>query len=232
MNYIILAAGKGTHLNPITLDFPKSLFKLNDETTILKRLVTMIKKYDRSAEIVVVTGFMKELIEEEVSDVSFVHNPFFELTNSNASLWFSRDYLDADQVTVINGDIVVSEKLVKERICKATEKPIVLLDSSIMKNSDWNVEIDNDKVIVISENLDNYYGEYAGIVKLERHSAFLLKKSVEEMLNKGLYDQWYEDALIRMIFRNNFSLYYEDISDYKWTEITDVGDLTIAKKIK
>lgn len=47
-----------------------------------------------------------------------------------------------------------------------------------------------------------------------------------------MYDQWYEDVFNRLIFKDNFNLYYEDISDYQWTEITDIKDLVNARKIK
>ena len=54
--YIILSAGKGVKLQPLTLNHPKSLYKLDGKTTILQRLVRMIRKYDAGAEIVVVVG--------------------------------------------------------------------------------------------------------------------------------------------------------------------------------
>ena len=53
MTYIILSAGKGVKLQPLTLNHPKSLYKLDDKTTILQRLVRKIRKYDAEAEIVV-----------------------------------------------------------------------------------------------------------------------------------------------------------------------------------
>lgn len=232
MNYILLAAGKGSHLHPITLDYPKPLFKLNDDETVIKRTVHLIKKYDQNAEIAVVTGFMKQLIESEIKKVHFCHNPFYSITNSSASLWFAKEYLDAEQVTIINGDIVLSEKLMQEKICKEVNKPIAYLDSSIQKNSDWNVQVNKDKVVVISEDLEEYHGEYAGIIKLEKKSAHVLKEALEEMINKEMYDQWYEDVFNRLIFKDNFNLYYEDISDYQWTEITNIKDLVNARKIK
>ena len=46
MTYIILSAGKGVKLQPLTLNHPKSLYKLDDKTTILQRLVRKIRKYD------------------------------------------------------------------------------------------------------------------------------------------------------------------------------------------
>ena len=99
MTYIILVAGKGTHLQPLTLKQPKSLYKLDGETTVLQRLVRKIRKYDSYAEIVVVVGFMYKHIKKEMlpENVKFVHNPFYDTTSSIASLWFAREYLQRVQ---------------------------------------------------------------------------------------------------------------------------------------
>ena len=115
MTYIILSAGKGVKLQPLTLNHPKSLYKLDDKTTILQRLVRMIRKYDAEAEIVVVVGYMYKQIQKELEDdnVKFVHNPFYSVTGSMASLWFAKDFLQRENVTIINGDIVSSEKLTR-----------------------------------------------------------------------------------------------------------------------
>ena len=66
--YIILSAGKGVKLQPLTLNHPKSLFKLDDKTTILQRLVRKIREYDAEAEIVVVVGYMYKQIQKELED--------------------------------------------------------------------------------------------------------------------------------------------------------------------
>ena len=78
MTYIILAAGMGTSLQPLTLKTPKSLYKLDRHSTVLQRLVRTIRKYDQTAEIVVVAGFMYEhvLREVEKENVIIVRNPF------------------------------------------------------------------------------------------------------------------------------------------------------------
>ena len=231
MTYIFLVAGKGSRLHPLTLNYPKSLYKLDESTTVIKRMVGLIKKHDKNARIVMVTGFMRELIEKEVEDASFVYNPFFEITNSIASLWFARDHMDADQVTIINGDIVMSEKLVRDILCTPTDRPIVLFDSSIKKNGDYNVQTADNKVVVMSKELDEYHGEYAGVTKLDKISSRFLRENIETMVEQGHYDQWYENALVQMIFRENFALYYKDICDYTWTEVDNTGDLIYAKKI-
>lgn len=60
MTYIILIAGTGSRLHPITNEAPKTLYRLDAETTVLKRMVTLIQKYDQEADIILVTGFKHE----------------------------------------------------------------------------------------------------------------------------------------------------------------------------
>ena len=136
MTYIFLVAGKGTRLHPITLSYPKTLFKLDDNVTVIQRMVNMIQRYDSDAKFIVVTGFMDQQIRNELSGVTFVYNPFYSVTNSIASLWFARElFADDDNITILNGDIVMEDSLIEEILTKKTDKPIVLLDSSVKKTA-------------------------------------------------------------------------------------------------
>ena len=231
MKYIFMVAGKGSRLNPLTLDNPKSIFKLDQDTTLIKRMVNLIRKYDTEADIVVVTGHKHKSIEKELDNVTFRNNPFYEVTNSIASLWFAREHLDSDNVVLIDGDIVMSEKLVEDVVCQPTGKALVLLDSSINEDGDYNVQVSGNRVLVMSKELKDYYGEYAGITKLDRISASLMKSEIENMVDLGYFDQWYENALVQMIFKSDFELFYVDVSEYEWTEVDDVSDLIHAKRI-
>jgi choline kinase len=192
----------------------------------------MIKTYDPSGNIIVVLGFMQNKIREELADynVRFIVNPFYNVTNSIASLWFAQEFLSED-VVLLDADIVMEDNLIQNVICVPTDKPYVLLDSSIKKSGDYNVQVIDDKVVVMSKNLDNYYGEYAGITKLDRKTSALLKKELNVLINEGAYDQWYEDALVQMIFNEDFELYYKDICNFSWTEVDCVSDMLLAKKI-
>ena len=226
-----MVAGKGTRLQPLTLKHPKSMYKLDENTTLLQRMVKLIKKHDADADIVIVTGHMHRAIEDQVDGVRFVYNPFYEVTNSIASLWFAMDELDTDNVVLIDGDIVMSDDLIRDIICKPVDKPVVLVDSSIKTDGDYNVEISGDNVLVMSKELDNYYGEYAGVTKLDHDSALKMRDEMNNMIEEGFYDQWYENALVQLIFKNDFKLYYIDISNYEWTEVDSVNDLLLAKRI-
>lgn len=232
--YIILSAGKGVKLQPLTLNHPKSLYKLDDKTTILQRMVRMIRKYDAKAEIVVVVGYMCKQIQKELEDdnVKFVLNPFYSVTSSMGSLWFAKDYLQRENVTIINGDIVASDKLMQEVICQYTDYPTVLLDSTHKDANKYNVQVQGELVCVMSKNLTEYAGNYASIVKLDAVTSRFLQEQIDQMVNEEMYNLFYEDALVQMIFQKNFELYYKDIKDYKWTEVDCVDDLLKARQIQ
>lgn len=234
MTYIILSAGKGVKLQPLTLNHPKSLYKLDDKTTILQRLVRKIRKYDDEAEIVVVVGYMYNQIQKELEDdnVKFVHNPFYSVTSSMGSLWFAKDFLQRENVTIVNGDIVASDNLIKDVVSQHTDYPYVLLDSTHKDANKYNVQVQDDLVCVMSKNLTEFEGNYASITKLDAVSSRFLLEQLNQMVNEEMYNLFFEDALVQMIFQKNFELYYKDIKDYKWTEVDCVDDLLKARQIQ
>ena len=220
-------------MHPLTLSHPKSLYKLDAITTILQRLVRVIKSYDVEAEVVVVVGYMYKQIKYELEDdnVKFVHNPFFSVTSSMGSLWFAKNYLQRENVTIINGDIVASDKLLQDVICPHIDYPCVLLDSTHRDANKYNVQVQGDLVCVMSKNLTEYLGNYASVTKLDAVSSRFLLEQLKQMVSEESYDLFYEDALVQMIFQKNFELYYKDIKDYQWTEVESVDDLLKARQI-
>lgn len=233
MTYIILSAGKGEKLRPLTLNHPKSLYKLDNHTTVLQKLVRLIRQCDSEAEIVVVVGYMYQQIKHELEDdnVKFVHNPFYSVTGSMGSLWFAKDYLQRENVTIINGDIVASKELMSDVICQHTDYPCILLDSSRRSENKYNVQVQGDMVCVMSKNLTEFMGNYASVSKLDAVSSRFLLEQLNLMINDEMYGLFYEDALVQMIFEKNFELYYKDIKNYTWTEVDTVDDLLKAQLI-
>jgi choline kinase len=228
MRVIILAAGIGSRLKPFTENTPKGLFRLGKEVTILERMVNLVKRHSE-AEICVVTGFLHERIENLLSGVSFVYNPFYRVTNSIASLWFAREYLD-DDVIITNSDIVVEERLFID-LLKIGGAATVLMDSSKKYDADYKVATYDDRVVIMSKELRTYSGEYAGITKLSKDSALQLRRKIEVMVEEEQIDEWYETALVNMILNDSFVLNCFDISQYQWVEVDTVDDLLAARKI-
>ena len=231
--YIILAAGKGKNLQPLTLKYPKTSFHLDEQITILQRMVRNIRKYDKNAEIVVVVGYLSNTIRHELADdnCKFVENPFYEVTNSISSVWFARQYMERENVTIVHGDVVFCDEIFENYMVKKTDRPFVLVDSSYDKPEVYNAVIKDSRILVMSNKLENYNAKYCCMTKLDAVSARLLKREVDSMIHNNMYDQFFEDSLVQMIMFHDFQLFAEDIAGKEWSEVDTVDDLLRAKEI-
>lgn len=233
MTYIILAAGKGNNLQPLTLKYAKTSYKLDEETTVLQRMVRSIRLADKNGEIVVVVGYKAEEIKKELDgeNVVFVMNPFYEVTNSISSLWFAREFLERENVAIVHGDVVFSDEIVKSYLTVPTESPYVLADSSYISPGAYNIVAKNDQVLVMSKKLENFTAKYCCMTKLDPVSSRLLKEEIVSMINSNMYDQYFEDSLVQMIMFHDFQLFCKDIAGKKWAEVDTVDDLLTAQEI-
>lgn len=233
MTYIILAAGKGNNLQPLTLKYAKTSYKLDENTTVLQRMVRSIRRADKNAEIVVVVGYKAEEIKKELvgENVLFVMNPFYEVTNSISSVWFARDYLERENVTIVHGDVVFSDEIVQKYLTIPTDYPYVLGDSLCVRPGAYNIVAKDDQVLVMSKKLENFSSKYCCMTKLDPVSSRLLKQEVDSMINDNMYDQYFEDSLVQMIMFHDFQLFCRDIAGKRWAEVDTVDDLLTAQEI-
>ncbi len=233
MTYIILAAGKGNNLQPLTLKYAKTSYKLDEETTVLQRMVRSIRRADKNAEIVVVAGYKAEVVKAELDgeNVKFVMNPFYEVTNSISSVWFAREFLERENVAIVHGDVVFSDDIISEYLTVSTDYPYVLVDSSKTSPGAYNAVIRNNQILVMSKKLENYTARYCCMTKLDPVSSRLLKEEVDSMINANMYDQYFENGLVQMIMFHDFQLFCKDIAGKKWSEVDTVDDLLTAQEI-
>lgn len=234
MTYIILAAGKGAGLHPLTLRYPKTSYRLNADTTVLQRMVRGIRRFDKAATIVVVVGRFSDAVRAELEsyNVVFVKNPFYEVTNSIASLWFARDYLESENVTIVHGDVVLDDDLMEGCLVEATDYPYVLTDGGARKDDSYCVVSQDDCVLVMSKRLADPTSCYACVAKFDAVSSRLLKAEVSAMVDAGMSDQYYEDALVQMVMFKDFQLYCRDVQGARWSAIDSVDDLLSAQRIQ
>lgn len=233
MTYIILAAGKGSNLQPLTLNYPKTSFRLDESTTVLQRMVRTIRKHDKDAEIVVVLGYLADKVKDGLAEENckFVLNPFYEVTNSISSLWFARQYLERENVTIVHGDVVYGNEIIENYLVEPTDHPYVLTDSSCIMAGNYNAVIRDNQILVMSKKLENVSAKYCCMTKLDAVSSRLMKQEIDNMIKNNMYGQFFEDSLVQMIMFNDFQLFSEDIAGQSWSEVDTVDDLLKAQQI-
>ena len=117
MKAIIIAAGKGERLYPLTKDTPKCLLKISKEQCILGNQVNLFRS-NGIDEIIVVVGYLAHKIEKflkSFSDIRIttIYNPFYNTTNSIVSCWLAQKYMDNDFL-LLNGDTVIHETILND----------------------------------------------------------------------------------------------------------------------
>jgi choline kinase len=117
---IILAAGKGERLMPLTRSTPKPLLDLGSGKTLLEEQVERMRNSGVIDEIVLVTGYLAEQIDATLDQlrqtgvaIRTIHNPFYDISNNLMSLWFAKGEMDGPFM-VTNGDNLFDAGVFKE----------------------------------------------------------------------------------------------------------------------
>lgn len=178
---VILAAGEGMRLRPLTESLPKTLVSLDGES-LLARQMTVNKRAGIN-DISIVTGHCADALES--SGARLFHNPRYASTNMVESLSCARDLFDGgDDVVVAYGDIVYEQRLLATLL--ATEAPIsVVVDTGWRQL--WELRMDDplsdaetmklaadDHIVELGERpscMADIQGQYIGLFKVARSFA-------------------------------------------------------------
>ena len=112
---IIMAAGLGNRMRPVTLTTPKPLVKVNG----IRMIDTVIEGLHQNGiyEIYLVVGYLKDQfmgLEQEYPGVQLIENPYYDTCNNISSLYVAREHienaiiLDGDQI-IYNAEVLSSE---------------------------------------------------------------------------------------------------------------------------
>lgn len=133
MKVIILAAGQGTRLRPLTDDRPKCLVEVNGRSILDRQLDTMHACGIQDADITVIAGYRGDVLQKKFADtdMTIIINEDFESTNMVCSLMCARKLMEAQEDILISyGDIIYKETVLKKIL--ASEEP-----ASVIVDDGW-----------------------------------------------------------------------------------------------
>lgn len=238
MKAIILAAGVGSRIRPLTDNCPKCLLKV-DGKTILEMMISHLQDCGIN-EVVFVLGYLQDQIKDFVKSnfpdlkSHFVTNERYAETNTGFSLMLAKDLINDSTFIKFDADVVFDKEILKKLIeCKYA--------NCLCIDKDINLDAEEIKVIVEDENRvikasktvnpKDAIGESIGIEKINAETASILFAELEIMMeNEQNHQEYYEGAYERLIDKN-VPFYALDISGLKWTEIDTQEDFVTAKKI-
>ncbi|MBW2037717.1 MAG: NTP transferase domain-containing protein [Deltaproteobacteria bacterium] len=189
MKAIILAAGRGVRMNPLSNNKPKCLFEVRGEPAILRqlRLLNDIGIED----IVTVVGFEAEQVREAVGKrAKYIYNPYYRDSSSIYSLWRSKEEMD-DNLLILNSDIVYTREFLASLLEAAKTHLLICLPINTkqpFEEIDVGVQIEGNKVTRVDKNLPKEFC-YAGSVDglfVTRESLGRLKKVMNALLKVSL----------------------------------------------
>ena len=232
---LLLAAGTGSRLFPLTQNSPKCLTLIN-EKSILERLVNNLKKQGFK-RLVIVTGHKKECIMDFLGDksngitIEYVYSPLYQTTNNIYSLWMARKVIK-EPFVLFESDLILKTSLLNNmvfpnRMAVATMQP--WLNGTTVSINEIN------QVTQFQKGTTETYPEIryktVNIYSFSLTSWQAVVKELHQYITDGKVNCYYETVFSEMVA--NKSLTFESVSfDHKpWYEIDTMHDLTEAEKL-
>jgi L-glutamine-phosphate cytidylyltransferase len=247
MKAIILAAGEGKRLQPLTNDKPKCLVELFGQS-LLEHQINIFKNCNID-DISVVTGYKNELIN--FKNVHYYQNPNYQITNMVETLFCAESSLK-NNVIISYGDIIFEKKVLKKLIESKNDISIIIdlnwkkywnerFDNPL--NDAESLVLDNDSFIRdIGQKISNYeniQGQYIGLMKFQNeginalHSFYKKSKfnsTKKNVLNPNLpFSQSYMTDLLQGMIHSGYKIKGIPISG-GWLELDSLNDYELYNK--
>jgi choline kinase len=202
---IILGAGQGKRLLPLTSDRPKSTIQLAGRS-MLDWQVEQLTQCGIN-EIFVVTGFKACVLEEEITAIRDIYpgckmrsifNPFYAVADNLVSCWMARQVMDRDFL-LINGDTIFHAKVLKQLLNNPTAPITLAIDKKVhYDEDDMKVHLEGTTLLEIGKNLttDRIGGESIGMLYFNGIGAKIFADTLDELMRSdGALNIWYLSAI-------------------------------------
>lgn len=231
-NVIILSAGIGSRLRPLTLNLPKTCITVGQKT-IITRLVSQIRSLDTQHSVTIVIGYLGHKVREDLSgkfsNINFVHNEDYESTNNLYSCMLALQSISKGEVVVVNGDCVYDDEIVTAML--SSKESAIAVDSSSYFDESMKVSVLDNSVKRISKNIKKGSNVFTSIdlYHFTENDWKSLLKIMEEICGSGTLGEWTEVAIDRLTTSQNIGIV--DFAYKNWVEIDNLEDLDKANNI-
>jgi choline kinase len=237
---MVLAAGAGRRLGPLTEDLPKTLLQIDGERSILDLAIANLKEAGID-QVAVVTGFAAARVEERRAELEgrygvkleLVFNDRAEIWNNAYSLWCARE-LFTEGVLLVNGD-TVHPASVEQRLIEARGKDIVIAiddDLARLNEESMKVQLSEEgfmRRITKQLPMDVAGGEYIGLTLIEPAAAGPLAEALQATWERDP-QLYYEDGFQEFVDRGG-TVATAPIGAIDWVEVDDDDDLGRAREL-
>ncbi len=236
MKAIILSAGQGRRLMPLTSNLAKCCLPLHG-ISILEWQLSQIARCDIE-EVVVVTGFANEVVDAIVDKVTGVkvrtlHNPMYAHTDNLGTCWEARSEMD-EPFVLMNGDTLFEAAVLQRLLACEKGYPITLATDSKphFDLDDMKIIADGDRLLKVSKQLDISLvsGESIGLMVFNQVGAKAFTQKLEEMMDKvDALKLWYLSAIDQLASEGIAGIC--SIHGLSWCEVDDAGDFSAAADV-
>ena len=232
---LLLAAGTGSRLLPLTQKSPKCLTLVN-ETSILERLIKTLNQHGFK-RLVVVTGHLEDCIRNFLETragnikIEYVFSPLYKTTNNIYSLWMAREIIN-EPFVLIESDLVfdpslLTEMLYPDRIAISRMKPW-LNGSTVTINPSNTVDAFHSDSINGSNEI-RY--KTVNIYSLSVSSWYRVIEKLNQYILAGRVNDYYEAVFRQMVVEKSLSLQAVHFDHKPWYEVDTIEDLACAEKL-
>jgi len=233
---IILAAGVGSRLRPITDELPKSIVPVNG-VPLLSRFLMQVKSSSVKTRVVVVAGYLSNQISDLVSgfqattnsSIQVIVNKDYETTNNMESCRIALEAGDFGDCIIVNADCIYDDEIVLDMI--ASNYSCVATDSGKYNDENMKVLVKKGHVYEISKNLPEQEGVNTSIdlYHFVKSDVDRLLKIMQGFYHRSDLEKWNEVAINELV--KSSSIKTKDFIGRRWMEIDNLEDLKVAEDL-
>jgi len=231
---LLLAAGTGSRLAPLTDNTPKCLVAVN-EISILERLLSSLQEHNFN-RLVVVLGHQADCIRDYLGtrkrgmDITYITSPLYKTTNNIYSLWLARNVIN-EPFLLIESDLVfdtdmLTDMLYPDRVAVAKIEPWMNGTTVTINNL---MEVDAFHCEPEATNGRQY--KTVNIYSLSTETWQLVKERLDEHISNNMVNGYYETVFADLVKEACLSFTPVFFDTNSWYEIDTISDLRAAELV-